>query len=93
MDDSSCVGVPYKFCDYAKAGVAIVSSLGGESAALLAKHGAGAVYRHGDHASLARVLRSLDAAKAGANARRMAETTLDSSVIYAAYVQSVLNIA
>ena len=40
MAEDSCVGVPYKFCDYAKAGLAIVSSLGGESAKLLAKSNA-----------------------------------------------------
>jgi len=89
MASDSFVGVPYKLCDYAKSGLAIVSSLGGESAKLLAKHGAGALYRPGDAASLVRALASLDAAACGANARRMAEEELDSSAIYDAYVVAV----
>ena len=52
MSDESCVGVPYKFADYARYGLYILSSLRGESAALLAKHGAGAVYDAGDAKSL-----------------------------------------
>ena len=89
MSAESFVGVPYKFCDYARAGLAIVSSLGGESAKLLAKYGAGALYRASDPASLARALSSLDAAKCGANARRMAEIELDAASIYNAYVARV----
>lgn len=90
MAEDSCVGVPYKFCDYAKAGLAIVSSLGGESAKLLAKYRAGATYRPSDHASLVRVLRALDAAGCGANARRMAEAELDAAAIYDSYVNLVV---
>ena len=90
MAEDSCVGVPYKFCDYAKAGLAIVSSLGGESAKLLAKYRAGATYRPSDHASLVRVLRSLDAAECGANARRMAEAEFDAAAIYDSYVNLVV---
>ena len=86
MAAESFVGVPYKFCDYARAGLAIASSLGGESAKLLAKYSAGALYRPGDPASLVRVLGSLDASSCGAGARRMAEAELDSSAIYDAYV-------
>ena len=90
MAEDSCVGVPYKFCDYAKAGLAIVSSLGGESAKLLAKYRAGATYRPSDPASLVRVLRSIDAAECGANARRMAELELDAAAIYDSYVRLVV---
>ncbi len=90
MAEDSCVGVPYKFCDYAKAGLAIVSSLGGESAKLLAKYRAGATYRPSDPASLVRVLRSIDAAECGANARRMAELELDAAAIYDSYVRLVI---
>ena len=90
MAEDSCVGVPYKFCDYAKAGLAIVSSLGGESAKLLANYRAGATYRPSDHASLVRVLRSLDAAECGANARRMAEAEFDAAAIYDSYVNLVV---
>ena len=87
MASDSFVGVPYKFCDYAKAGLAIASSLGGESAKLLAKHYAGALYRPGDPASLAQALRSMNVAACGANARRMAEQELDAAAIYDEYVR------
>jgi glycosyltransferase involved in cell wall biosynthesis len=86
MADSSCVGVPYKFCDYAKAGLAIVSSLGGESARLLARYGAGTTYRASDSASLACALRSIDGSKAGLNALKMACSELDAAAIYDSYV-------
>lgn len=89
MDESSCVGVPYKLCDYARASLAIASSLGGESAELLAKYAAGAVYRTGDEASLARALQSLDVRQAGDNARRMAEAEFDARKIYDGYVHFV----
>lgn len=89
MDDASCVGVPYKFCDYAKASLAIVSSLGGETAKLLARYNAGAVYRPSDAASLVRTLRSLDFKSAGENAFRMACAELDANAIYSAYAKLV----
>lgn len=93
MDDSSCVGVPYKLCDYAKAGLAIVSSLGGESAKLLAKHGAGVTYRASDVASLIQSLRRLEASKAGPNALKMASEEFDARAIYDQYVQFVAKMA
>ena len=89
MDESSCVGVPYKLCDYAKAGLAIVSSLGGESARLLATHDAGKIYRAGDAESLARTLRSLDVVRCGENAFRMARAELDAITIYDSYVSAL----
>ena len=89
MDISSCVGVPYKLCDYAKASLAIVSSLGGESAKLLAKYASGAIYRPSDPASLVRAIRSLDVAKAGANAFKMAQSELDAQTIYSNYARSL----
>lgn len=89
MSDASCVGVPYKLCDYAKSGLAIVSSLGGESAKLLAKHAAGSTYRASDPASLVRTLRMLDARKAGENALRMAAEELDAAAIYDEYARFV----
>lgn len=88
MSDDSFVGVPYKFCDYARAGLAIVSSLAGESSALLTRHGAGAVYAPGDAGSFLQALRTLPAG-AGVAARRMAETVFDASAIYDAYVAYV----
>lgn len=88
MDPASCVGVPYKLADYAKSGLAVVSSLGGESAAMLAKYGSGVSYRLGDATGLADALRSvaprLDAMKAAS--RRMALEEFDSAAIYERYV-------
>ena len=52
MSDESCVGIPYKFADYARFGLHILSSLRGESAALLDKYHCGALYTHGDPRSL-----------------------------------------
>lgn len=91
MAPDSCVGIPYKFADYAAQGLAIVSSLGGESGRLLARYDAGAAYRGGDPENLAATLRALRprlaAAKAGA--RRMAEAEFDATALYAAYVRRV----
>ena len=88
MRPESCVGIPYKFADYSRAGLAIVSSLGGESDRLLAKYGAGSAYRAGDPQSLAECVRRLadrlDDAKAAS--RRMAEREFDADAIYAGYV-------
>ena len=52
MSDESCVGIPYKFADYARFGLHILSSLRGESAALLDKYHCGALYTPGDPRSL-----------------------------------------
>lgn len=88
MAPESCVGVPYKLADYANAGLAVASSLGGESDGLLAKYNAGVAYRAGDPQSLAEAIRRLapriDEAKAGA--RRMAEAEFDAGKIYMEYV-------
>ena len=92
MSPESCVGVPYKFADYSRAGLAIVSSLGGESDMLLAKYGAGASYRAHDARSLAAALRSLSPrlAEAKAASRRMAEAEFDATAIYDEYVGFVM---
>ncbi len=91
MGDASFVGVPYKFADYAAAGLAIVSSLGGETADLLVHYGAGTVYRLGDAQSLAAavnaVLPRLDAMKSAAFA--LAREELDARRIYTDYVQYI----
>lgn len=91
MADDTQVGLPNKFFDYAAAGIAIVSSLGGESARLLARHGAGAVYRAGDAASLVTVLEGLrqDVAARGFAARKLAEEEFDATTIYDDYVKAV----
>lgn len=59
MDPGSCVGIPYKFADYAKSSLAIVSSLGGESGRLLMKYGAGESYVYGEKDSLVKALESV----------------------------------
>lgn len=89
MADDSCVGVPYKFGDYAAAGLAIVSSLSGESAALLARYAAGATYAVADAASLAASVRALAPrlAEAQAGARHLAEEVFDAARIYRDYVR------
>ena len=89
MAPDSCVGIPYKFADYSSFGLAIVSSLGGESGRLLARYGAGAAYRGGDPQNLAASLRALapKLAEARTGSRRLAETEFDADAIYAAYVR------
>lgn len=89
MAPDSCVGIPYKFADYSSFGLAIASSLGGESGRLLARYGAGAAYRGGDPQNLAAALRMLAPKLAGARAgaRRLAEAEFDADAIYAAYVR------
>lgn len=91
MGDESFVGVPYKFADYAAAGLAIVSSLGGETADLLAHYGAGVAYRRGDARSLAEAVNAvrprLGAMKSAAFA--LAREELDARRIYAEYVRLV----
>ncbi len=88
MAPASCVGVPYKFADYARAGVAIVSSLGGESGMLLARTGAGVAYRTGDAKNLANVLSSLPPRlpEMRRAARHLAESEFDADRIYSDYV-------
>ena len=88
MLPESCVGIPYKFADYSRQGLAIVSSLGGESGRLLARYGAGAAYRGGDPQNLAATIRALvpKLAAAQRGARLMAEREFDAAAIYAEYV-------
>jgi glycosyltransferase involved in cell wall biosynthesis len=88
MSSDSFVGVPNKICDYAAAGLAVVSSLGGESADLLSRYGAGALYAPGDPRSLADAVRSLSA-DAGVRARRMAEAEFDAGRLYDGYVRAI----
>ena len=88
MAPASCVGIPYKFADYARAGLAIASSLGGESGKLLARYEAGVAYRGGDPQNFAAAIRSLvpRLASVRAASRRMAEAEFDAARIYADYV-------
>jgi len=55
----SCVAVPYKACDYAAAGLALVNSLPGELQQLVETHAAGVAYAAGDANSLATTIRRL----------------------------------
>lgn len=91
MSPESCVGIPYKLADYAASGLAIVSSLGGESAELLRKYGAGEEYTPHDAKSLVEALERINARLADAkkNARLLAKEELDAEKIYAAFVQKV----
>ena len=89
MRPDSWVGVPYKFCDYSQAGLAIVSSLGGESSALLEKYRCGATYDAGDAASLAAAIRKVMTFVRGAS-RTMCAAEFDARKIYDDYVKRVV---
>ena len=91
MRADSWVGVPYKFCDYSQAGLAIVSSLGGESSALLEKYRCGVTYNAGDIASLVAAIRKAMTLKRGAS-RTMCAAEFDAVKIYDAYVERVLSL-
>ena len=87
----SLVAVPNKACDYAAAGLALVSSLPGELAGLIDTHAAGVSYAAGDGGSLARAIsdlandrRRLLALRAGA--RRLAAAAFDRERTYPAFV-------
>ena len=87
MAADSWVGVPYKFCDYARAGLPIVSSLGGETADLLVRYACGASYRAGDAASFAAAVRRAASFGRGAS-RRMCDDLFDATRIYDGYVRT-----
>ena len=89
MRPDSWVGVPYKFCDYSQAGLAIVSSLGGESSALLEKYRCGVTYNAGDAASLVAAIRKAMTLKRGAS-RTMCAAEFDAVRIYDDYVKRVV---
>lgn len=88
MDPSSCVGIPYKLADYAKSSLAIVSSLGGESARLLNEYGAGVSYSFGESVSLVNAVKSIIPRlnKMRLASSRMLDEQFDSSKIYDSYV-------
>ena len=88
MNPDSWVGVPYKFCDYAQASLCIVSSLGGESAALLDRYACGVSYRPGDSRSLANAIRAAARLDRTA-ARKLCAEVLDANQIYPAYVKAL----
>ena len=83
LSDDTFVGLPYKLGDYAAHGLKMVTSLRGECAALLEKHGAGASYRPNDVASFKDAVAKAMAQKADFPAL-LAE--LDAKRIYSEYV-------
>ena len=89
MRDDSWVGLPNKLFDYAKAGLPVVSSLGGETAALLEKYACGATYRAGDATSLAEAVRSALGCEMLAS-RRMCEAEFAAAPIYDAFVADIM---
>lgn len=91
MRPESWVGVPNKLFDYSAAGLAIVSSLGGESSALLGQYRCGVTYNAGDAASLTAAVRK--AMLFGRDASRtMCEAEFDAVRIYDDYVSRVSQI-
>ena len=87
MTEESFVGIPNKVADYASAGLVAVSSLNGECADLLARHGAHIAYRAGEADSLAAALAMLKANPPAPDfAGLMGE--LDARRIYASYVRA-----
>ena len=88
----SLVAVPYKACDFAAAGLALVNSLPGELAGLIDHYGAGVPYTCGDAASLASALTSLADDRRLLNdcrqaSRRLAEAVFDREKTYPALAQ------
>ena len=77
------MGLPYKLGDYAAHGLRMVTSLGGECAAILEKHGAGASYRANDVASFKDAVAKALAQKANFPALL---SELDAKRIYSEYV-------
>lgn len=59
MFPESCVGVPGKLADYAAAGLMVIESLGGETAAMVDKFNVGVHYRAGDAESLRAAITAL----------------------------------
>lgn len=89
MQDDSWVGIPNKMFDYSAAGLPIVSSLNGESAALLRRYRCGVVYKAGDVDSFAAAVCEAMTLERGAS-RRMCEREFDAKRIYGDYVRKVL---
>ncbi len=94
----SLVAVPYKACDYAAAGLAMVNSLPGELAEMIDESRAGLSYTAGDPLSLAAVLgglagdrRRLLSLRQGA--RRLAAQHFDREVTYPRFSQWLESLA
>ena len=88
----SLVSVPYKACDYAAAGLAIINSLPGEFESLVTSSVAGLKYTAGDAASLVRAIASLASNRDlllnyRQGARRLAEAEFDREKTYSQFAQ------
>lgn len=88
MRSESWVGVPYKFCDYSRAGLPIVSSLGGETAALLSRFQCGVSYIAGDVRSLVSAIRKA-ATLPRDHSKKMCAEVFEATRIYDGYVRFV----
>lgn len=85
MSGDTWVGLPNKLFDYTASDLAVVSSLSGETAALLTKHGIGATYRPADVESLLSAIEAAAKIQPGAP-RRLCEERFDAREIYRHYV-------
>ena len=88
------VACPYKAAEYAAAGLAILSCLGGELGQLLAHWNAGTEYKEGDveslHAAFENYLFNLNILnRHSANARKMAEALFDREQTYVKFADFI----
>ena len=91
MSEDSCVGLPNKIADYARFGLFMLSSLRGESAALLEKHHCGALYTPGDPRSLVEKSKvEVEQWNSTSSDFDALLSELDATRIYRAYVEEVL---
>jgi glycosyltransferase involved in cell wall biosynthesis len=94
----SLVAVPYKACDYAAAGLALVNSLPGELAGLIESYEAGVPYAAGDGQSLARAIAGLATDRQRLlvmrhAARRLAAVEFDRERTYARFADWIETLA
>jgi glycosyltransferase involved in cell wall biosynthesis len=91
MSADSFVGLPYKLCDYVKAGLGVVSSLEGECNSFVTEHGVGVEYIPGDVDSFLKALdRWRELSKGGScGAYSAMRVKLDSNEIYRKYVAAL----
>lgn len=94
----SRVAVPYKACDYAAAGLALVNALPGELQALIDRHGAGVAYRAGSAESLADTIAALAADRDGvarmqAGSRALASDAFDRRLTFIRFAEWIEHIA
>lgn len=95
---STAAAVPYAACDFAAAGLAIVSCLPGELADAIDRHRAGILYEAGNAASLARAIREFTGnpgrlSENGRGARRLAEAEFSREKIYARFADWLEGVA